>query len=365
MASESDGIATSDRRGWLDIINGIEWPNLPGIEFDYTDDPDAAEKFNNSETNDSDEEEYYKRVDTNFEAENAFMMEHMSRMSDGELLTYAAELIKFRRLKDFLYINRHEDEIIGLPDNVEFLDYDLFEDRRSPRYGHWMIEDKDDLGEGDSNYSDFTVSFIAAVDPGSYEKAKHYGEDPTREQAGVLRLSKYLGEYFEPELASIRYFDRLRYERAVATQSGSDQLNIDDFRKSFTLGLAREGVDDGHDGDNFNLYDSSPEYANDPELPMGHEGRVLAWFDNEFNTQSSITGEPMMGWRFEDDVTEAERNRAVAAVVSMAQKMGAARWSLECLKMLDDRYEELLNEEKRERSGSQLGRIATELSDIE
>ncbi len=72
-----------------------------------------------------------------------------------------------------------------------------------------------------------------------------------------------------------------------------------------------------------------------------------------------------MGWRFEDDVTEAERNRAVAAVVSMAQKMGAARWSLECLKMLDDRHEELLNEEKRERSGSQLGRIATELSDIE
>lgn len=50
---------------------------------------------------------------------------------------------------------------------------------------------------------------------------------------------------------------------------------------------------------------------------MGHEGRVLAWFDNEFNTQSSITGEPMMGWRFEDDVTEIERNRAVAAVVSM------------------------------------------------
>ena len=76
MASESDGIATSDRRGWLDIINGIEWPNLPGIEFDHTDDPDAAEEFNNSKTNDSDKEEYYKRVDANFKAENAFMMEH-------------------------------------------------------------------------------------------------------------------------------------------------------------------------------------------------------------------------------------------------------------------------------------------------
>lgn len=29
------------------------------------------------------------------------MMEHMSRMSYGELLAYAAEIIKFRRLKDF------------------------------------------------------------------------------------------------------------------------------------------------------------------------------------------------------------------------------------------------------------------------
>lgn len=85
MASESDGIATSGRRGWLDIINDIGWPNLPGIEFDYTDNPDAAEKFNNSETNDSDKEEYYKKVDANFKAENAFMMEHMSRMSYGEL----------------------------------------------------------------------------------------------------------------------------------------------------------------------------------------------------------------------------------------------------------------------------------------
>lgn len=54
MASESDGIATSDRRGWLDIINGIEWPNLPGIEFDYTDDPDAVEE--NNSANDSDKE---------------------------------------------------------------------------------------------------------------------------------------------------------------------------------------------------------------------------------------------------------------------------------------------------------------------
>ena len=365
MASESDGIATSGRRGWLDIINGIGWPNLPGIEFDYTDDPDAAEKFNNSETNDSDEEEYYKRVDANFEAENAFMMEHMSRMSDGELLTYAAEIIKFRRLKDFLYINRHEDEITGLPDNVEFLDYDLFEDDRDPRYAHWIIEGGERLEEEDGDYGDLTLYFIAAVDPESYKKAKCYGEDPTQRQASVLRLSKDLGEDFEPEMASIKCFDRLRYEKAVAAQGGSDQLNIDDFRKSFTLGLAREGIDDGHDGDNFNLYDSSPEYANDPELPIGHEGRVLAWFDNEFNTQSSITGESMMGWRFEDDVTEAERNRAVAAVVSMAQRMGAARWSLECLKMLDDRYEELLDEEERERSSSRLGRIATELSDIE
>ena len=33
--------------------------------------------------------------------------------------------------------------------------------------------------------------------------------------------------------------------------------------------------------------------------------------------------------------------------------------------MLDDRYEELLDREERERSGSRLGRIATELSDIE
>lgn len=365
MASESDGIATSGRRGWLDIINGIGWPNLPGIEFDYTDDPDAAEKFNNSETNDSDKEEYYKRVDANFEAENAFMMEHMSRMRDDELLTCAAELIKFRRLKDFLYINRHEDEITGLPDNVEFLDYDLFEDDRDPRYAHWIIEGGERLEEEDGDYGDLMLYFIAAVDPESYKKAKCYGEDPTQKQASVLRLSKDLGEDFEPEMASIKCFDRLRYERAVAAQSGSDQLNIDDFRKSFTLGLAREGIDDGHDGDNFNLYDSSPEYANDPELPMGHEGRVLAWFDNEFNTQSSITGEPMMGWRFRDDVTEAERNRAVAAVVSIAQRMGAARWSLECLKMLDDRYEELLDEEGREHSGSRLGRIATELSDIE
>lgn len=364
IASESDGIATSGRRGWLDIINGIGWPNLPGIEFDYTDDPDTVEKFNNSETNDSDKEEYYKRVDANFKAENAFMMEHMSRMNDGELLTYAAEIVKFRRLKDFLYINRHENETTGLPDNVEFLDYDLFEDDRDPRYAHWIIEGGERLEEEDGDYGDLTLYFIAAVDPESYKKAKCYGEDPTQRQASVLRLSKDLGEDFEPEMASIKCFDRLRYERAVAAQSGSDQLNIDDFRKSFTLGLAREGIDDGHDGDNFNLYDSSPEYANDPELPMGHEGRVLAWFDNEFNTQSSITGESMMGWRFEDDVTEAERNRAVAAVVSMAQRMGAARWTLECLKMLDDRYEELLDEEERERSRSRLGGIATELSDI-
>lgn len=128
--------------------------------------------------------------------------------------------------------------------------------------------------------------------------------------------------------------------------------------------MAREGIDRGNEGSNFNLYDSSFEYANDPKLPIGHEGRVLAWFDNEFNTQSSITGEPMMGWRFRDDVTEAERNRAVAAVVSIAQRMGAARWTLECLKMLDDRYEELLDEEERERSSSRLGGIATELSDI-
>ena len=72
-----------------------------------------------------------------------------------------------------------------------------------------------------------------------------------------------------------------------------------------------------------------------------------------------------MGWRFEDDVTEIERNRAVAAVVSMAQRMGAARWTLECLKMLDDIYKELLDKEERERSRSRLGGIATELSDIE
>lgn len=352
MASESDGIATSGIRGWLDIINGIGWPNLPGIEFDYTDDPDAAEKFNNSETNDSDEEEYYKRVDTNFEAENAFMMEHMSRMSDGELLTYAAELIKFRRLKDFLYINRHEDEITGLPDNVEFLEYEILKCSRDSGYARWIIEDED-----------LTVNFIAAVDPEDYDGEIYreyfgdddeyeeyyedcgeydaYEENSTSDQDEDPKPAKYLGERFEPELASIEY-------------SGS----------SYTLGLAREGIDRGNEGSNFNLYDSSPEYANDPELPMGHEGRVLAWFDNEFNTQSSITGESMMGWRFEDDVTEAERNRAVAAVVSMAQRMGAARWTLECLKMLDDRYEELLDEEERERSRSRLGGIATELSDI-
>ena len=33
--------------------------------------------------------------------------------------------------------------------------------------------------------------------------------------------------------------------------------------------------------------------------------------------------------------------------------------------MIDDRYEELLDEEERERSSSRLGRIAAELSDIE
>ena len=353
MASESDGIATSGIRGWLDIINGIGWPNLPGIEFDYTDDPDAAEKFNNSETNDSDEEEYYKRVDANFKAENAFMMEHMSRMSYGELLTCAAEIIKFRRLKDFIYINRHEDEITGLPDNVEFLEYEILKCSRDSGYARWIIEDED-----------LTVNFIAAVDPEDYDGEIYreyfgdddeyeedyedcgeydaYEENSTSDQDEDPKPAKYLGERFEPELASIEYSGR-----------------------SYTLGLAREGIDRGNEGSNFNLYDSSPKYANDPKLPMGHEGRVLAWFDNEFNTQSSITGEPMMGWRFEDDVTEAERNRAVAAVVSMAQKMGAARWSLECLKMLDDRYEELLDREERERSGSRLGRIATELSDIE
>jgi len=283
MASESDGIATSGIRGWLDIINGIGWPNLPGIEFDYTDDPDAAEKFNNSETNDSDEEEYYKRVDTNFEAENAFMMEHMSRMSDGELLTYAAELIKFRRLKDFLYINRHEDEITGLPDNVEFLEYEILKCSRDSGYARWIIENED-----------LTVNFIAAVDPEDYdgeiyreyfgdddeyeEDYEDYGEydayeeNSTSDQDEDPKPAKYLGEYFEPELASIEY-------------SGS----------SYTLGLAREGTDRGNEG----------------------------------------------------------------------QRMGAARWTLECLKMLDDRYEELLDEEERERSRSRLGGIATELSDIE
>lgn len=362
MASESDGIATSDRRGWLDIINGIGWPNLPGIEFDHTDDPDAVEE--NNSANDSDKEEYYKRVDANFEVENAFMMEHMSRMCDDELLTYAAELIKFRRLKDFIYSNRLQDELTESSDNLEFLEYEILKCSRDSGYARWIIEDED-----------LTVNFIAAVDPEDYDGEiyrEYFGDDDydedeyeddyeeysedydgydeddiyeenlTSERDEDPKPAKYLGERFEPELASIEYSGR-----------------------SYTLGLAREGIDRGNEGSNFNLYDSSPEYANDPELPMGHEGRVLAWFDNKFNTQSSITGEPMMGWRFEDDVTEAERNRAVAAVVSMAQKMGAARWSLECLKMLDDRYEELLNEEKRERSGSQLGRIATELSDIE
>ena len=352
MASESDGVATRGRRGWLDIINGIEWPNLPGIEFDYTDDPDAAEKFNNSETNDSDKEKYDKRVDANFEAENAFMMEHMSRMGYGELLTYAAEIIKFRRLKDFIYINRHGDEITGLPDNVEFLEYDIFKCSRDSGYARWIIENED-----------LTVNFIAAVDPEGYdgeiyreyfgdddeyeEDYEDYGEydayeeNSTSDQDEDPKPAKYLGERFEPELASIEYSGR-----------------------SYTLGLAREGIDRGNEGSNFNLYDSSFEYANDPKLPIGHEGRVLAWFDNEFNTQSSITGEPMMGWRFRDDVTEAERNRAVAAVVSIAQRMGAARWTLECLKMLDDIYKELLDEEERERSSSRLGGIATELSDI-
>lgn len=351
MASESDGIATSDRRGWLDIINGIEWPNLPGIEFDYTDDPDAVEE--NNSANDSDKEEYYKRVDANFEAENAFMMEHMSRMRDDELLTYAAELIKFRRLKDFIYSNRRQDELMQSSDNVKFTEYEILKCSRDSGYARWIIKDED-----------LTVNFIAAVDPEDYdgkiyreyfgdddeykEDYEDYGEydvyeeNSTSDQDEDPKPAKYLGNRFEPELASIEYSGR-----------------------SYALGLAREGIDGGNEGSNFNLYDSSPEYANDSELPMGHEGRVLAWFDNEFNTQSSVTGESMMGWRFENDVTEAERNRSVAAVVSILQRMGAARWSVECLKMLDDRYEELLDREERERSGSRLGRIATELSDIE
>lgn len=256
-------------------------------------------------------------------------------------------------MKDFLYINRHEDEITGLPDNVEFLEYEIFKCSRDSGYARWIIENED-----------LTVNFIAAVDPEGYdgeiyreyfgdddeyeEDYEDYGEydayeeNSTSDQDEDPKPAKYLGERFEPELASIKCFGR-----------------------SFTLGLAREGVDDGHDGDNFNLYDSSPEYANDSELPMGHEGRVLAWFDNEFNTPSSITGKSMMRWRFEDDVTEAERNRAVAAVVVIAQQMGAPLWTAECLKMLDDRYEELLDGEERERSRSRLGGIATELSDIE
>ena len=250
--------------------------------------------------------------------------------------------------KIFLYINRHGDEITGSPDNVKFLEYEILKCSRDSGYARWIIENED-----------LTVNFIAAVCPEDYdgeiyreyfgeEDYEDYGEYDAYEENSTSgqdedpKPAKYLGERFEPELASIECFGR-----------------------SFTLGLAREGIDRGNEGSNFNLYDSSPEYANDPELPMGHEGRVLAWFDNEFNTQSSITGEPMMGWRFEDDVTEIERNRAVAAVVSMAQRMGAARWTLECLKMLDDIYKELLDKEERERSRSRLGGIATELSDIE